>query len=117
MQTAVKMDCSYLAYVPTFLLDWPDVKEEKVYNKNGLGLVSHKDVSPSYPMMTPTPHQDLLTTKFKPVDVDMQKLVINLDSDDSDEVEIQAEVIEPKRLFQTQSKLEVESQVHLWESS
>ena len=68
-------------------------------------------------MMTPTPHQDLLTTKFKPVDVDMQKLVINLDSDDSDEVEIQAEVIEPKRLFQTQSKLEVESQVHLWESS
>jgi hypothetical protein len=40
-----------------------------------------------------------MTTKFKPVDPEMPKAIINIDSDDSDEVIIQAEVIEPKRLF------------------
>ncbi len=84
------MDCSYLAYVPTFLIDQPDVQEKKVYKKNGLGLVSHRDASPSYPMMTPTPRQDMMTTKFKPVDPEMPKAIINIDSDDSDEVIIQA---------------------------
>jgi hypothetical protein len=41
-------------------------------------------------MMTPTPRQDMMTTKFKPVDPEMPKAIINIDSDDSDEVIIQA---------------------------
>lgn len=75
--------------MPSFLL--PEKPNEPV-SKPQLGFVSHAETS--YPMFTPTPGNRYMSTPFQPVDPPGPK-------DSSEEVEIMAEEIEPRRLFQT----------------